>query len=97
MIAVSGAKKDLNMDEFLKQNVVVDVESMFVFVGELAEISDKTITLINADAHDLRDSDTTRERYVLDSKLDGIRTNRQRVLIQRAGVVSISKLEDVVI
>lgn len=85
------------MEELLQQNVVVDVESMFVFLGELAEVTDKTITLINADVHDLRDSTTTRERYILDSKLDGIRANRQRVLINRSGVVSISKLDDVIV
>ena len=85
------------MDELLKQKVVVDVESMFVFLGELEAVTEKSITLINADAHDLRDSNTTRERYILDSKLDGIRTNRKRVHISRSGVVSISKLDEVLV
>lgn len=84
------------MDKLLKQNVVVDVESMFVFLGELTEVTDKTITLVNADVHDLRDSTTTRERYILDSKLDGIRSNRERVYISRAGIVSMSKLDDII-
>jgi len=84
------------MDQLLNQNVVVDVESMYVFLGKLVDVNDKTLTLTDADVHDLRDSNTTRERYVLDSKLHGIRTNRDRVLIQRSGVVSVSALDDVV-
>jgi len=74
----------------------VDVESLYVYVGTLTGVSDKTITLVDADVHDLRDSVTTRERYILDSKLHGIRTNRERVLIQRSHVVSMSALDDVV-
>ena len=85
------------MDELLNQQVVVDVESLFVFLGKLIGVNDKTLILIDADVHDLRDSNKTRERYILDSKLHGIRTNRQRVLIQRQGIVSISALDDVVV
>lgn len=85
------------MHEFLNQNVVVDVESLFVYLGQLEEISDKSLTLVNADVHDLRDSNTTRERYILDSKLHGIRTNRERVLIRMDQVVSISALADVLV
>lgn len=85
------------MHEFLNQNVVVDVESLFVYLGQLSEISDKSLTLLNADVHDLRDSNTTRERYILDSKLHGIRTNRERVQIQMTQVVSISALADVLV
>lgn len=85
------------MEQLLNKNVVVDVESMFVYLGQLTAVTDKTLTLIKADVHDLRDSTTTRERYILDSRMDGIRTNRERVLIARCGVVSISALEDVMV
>ena len=84
------------MDELLKQTVVVDVESLYVYVGDLANVNDKTVTLENADVHDLRDSKTTRERYVLDVRRDGVHANRTRVLIQRRQIVSISALRDVV-
>ena len=83
------------MDELCQQIVVLDVESMFVYVGTLVSATDKTVTLENADVHDLRDSETTRERYVLDTKTDGVRANRKRVLVQRSQVVSISALSDV--
>ncbi len=79
------------MNEF----VVIDVQSQFVYVGELADVSDKTVMLNNADVHDLRDSKTTREVYVLDTKLHGIRANRKKVMVARNQVVSISLLDDV--
>lgn len=84
------------MDDLVGRNVVLDMESMFVFVGTLTELNDKTAILEDADVHDLRDSTTTRERYVLDSKLHGIRANRKRVMVQRNQIVSASALDDVV-
>lgn len=83
------------MDSFLNQEVVVDVEAVYVYAGTLQAIDDKTITLINADVHDLRDSETTRERYVLDTKLHGVRANRQQVFISRSQIVSVSLVADI--
>ena len=80
---------------FLNREVVVDMEAIYVYIGEVENVSDKTVTLINADVHDLRDSETTRERYVLDTKLHGVRANRQRVLLSRTQVLSMSLLEDI--
>ncbi|MCP4169205.1 MAG: hypothetical protein GY758_00350 [Fuerstiella sp.] len=84
------------MKDFLNRNVVIDVEAQFVYVGELIEVHEKTLTLDNADVHDLGDSKTTREGYVRDTKVHGIRANRKRVMIARHKVVSISVLDDVV-
>ena len=83
------------MDDLIGQDVVLDVEAMFVYVGTLSRVNDKTIILENADVHDLRDSATTRERYVLDSKMHGIRANRKSVMVQRSQIVSVSALADV--
>ncbi len=84
------------MQEFIGQNVVVDVESMFVFLGRLKELREKTIVLKQADVHDLRDSTTTREAYVREARVHGIQPNRNKVLIRLEQVVSISPLEDVI-
>lgn len=84
------------MEEYLEQNVVIDVEAQYVFLGRLAEIGAGWIVLMQADVHDLRDSKTTRELYVLDSRTDGIRVNRKRVLVPMEQIVSVSLLEDVV-
>ena len=51
--------------------------------------------LKNADLHDLRDTDTSRENYVAASVATGIKRNRKRVLVARRDVVAMSLLDDV--
>ena len=54
------------------------------------------MVLKNADLHDLRDTDTTRENYIVESKTTGIKRNRKRVLVLRSDMVAIARLDDVV-
>jgi hypothetical protein len=84
------------VEEFIGQDVVIDVETQYVFLGRLAEIGSDWVVLKQADVHDLRDSKTTRELYVLDSRTDGIRVNRKRVKLPTDQIVSVSLLEDVI-
>lgn len=84
------------LDEFLEARVVIDLVSPYVCLGKLVKYDDHFLEMRNADLHDLRDTDTTRELYVIDSVTTGIKRNRKRVLIRRSEVVAISKLEDVV-
>ena len=83
------------LDEFLEQKVVVDLSTTFVCLGKLSRYDDHFLELKNADLHDLRDTDTTRENYVADSIATGVKRNRKRVLVSRAEVVAIARLEDV--
>ena len=83
------------LDEFLNAKVVLDLVSPYVCLGKLVRYDDHFLELKNADLHDLRDTDTTRELYVADSVATGIKRNRKRVLVRRAEVVAIAKLEDV--
>jgi hypothetical protein len=80
---------------FVDQIVVLDLRSAYVCLGKLARIDAAYFELRDADLHDLRDSAATRETYVYESALHGIRRNRALVLIRRAEVVAISRLEDV--
>ena len=84
------------LDEFLEQKVVVDLTTTFVCLGKLSRYDDHFLELKNADLHDLRDTDTTRENYVADSIATGVKRNRKRVLIRRDQMVAISLLDDVV-
>ncbi len=84
------------LDEFLEAKVVVDLVSPYVCLGKLTRYDEHYLELKNADLHDLRDTETTRELYIADSVATGIKRNRKRVLIRRTEVVAISKLEDVV-
>ncbi len=84
------------LDELMGQKVVVDLRSTFVCLGTLQRGDDLYLELKNADLHDLRDTQTTRENYVAASLATGIKRNRKRVLLSRTDVVAISRLEDVV-
>ena len=83
------------LEEMLGQRVVVDLRSEYVCLGTLQRIDELFLELRNADLHDLRDTDTTREQYVVDSKVTGIKRNRRRLLLVRAEMVGIALLEDV--
>jgi small nuclear ribonucleoprotein (snRNP)-like protein len=84
------------LDEYLERRVVLDLASTYVCLGKLVRIDDHFLELKNADLHDLRDTETTRELYVAESVATGIKRNRKRVVIRRTEVVAISLLEDVV-
>lgn len=84
------------LDRHLDQEVVLDLASPFVVLGRLLEYDHRYLVLTQADVHDLRDTSTNRELYVVDSKRYGIRVNRDRVLIKLEDVVGISPLADVV-
>ncbi|MBA4067062.1 MAG: hypothetical protein C0501_25805 [Isosphaera sp.] len=83
------------LDEFLDAKVVLDLVSPYVCLGKLVRYDDHYLELRNADLHDLRDTETTRELYVADSVATGIKRNRKRVLVRRSEVVAVAKLEDV--
>jgi hypothetical protein len=84
------------LEEFLGQRVVIDMRSTFVCLGTLLRVDDHILELGNADLHDLRDTDTTRENYVVASHATGIKRNRKRVVLFRAEAIAITLLEDVV-
>ncbi len=86
----------LLLEKLIGQPVVFDVASQYVYVGTLSEIDHQYLILTDADVHDLRDTTTTRELYVLDSKRHGLSVNRKRVFVSRHEIVSLSALADVV-
>src|SRR5258708_19717050 len=78
------------LDSFVGQKVVMDLRSTFVCLGTLASVGEKFLELKNADIHDLRDTQTSRENYVAASVATGIKRNRKRVLVNRDDLVAIS-------
>jgi hypothetical protein len=83
------------LEEMLGQVVVIDLRSPFVCLGKLKRLDAEHLELTDADFHDLRDTQTSRENYVAASWATGVKRNRKRVLVVRAEVVAISRLEDV--
>ena len=83
------------LDEFVSQKVVVDLRSHYVCLGTLVRYDEQWLELRNADLHDFRDTDTSRENYIAASCATGIKRNRKRVFLARADVVAVSRFEDV--
>lgn len=84
------------LEELVGEKVVVDLRSPFVCLGVLHAFDELHLELRHADLHDLRDTDTNRELYVAESRATGIKRNRKRVLLVRAEVIAVARLEDVV-
>jgi hypothetical protein len=84
------------LTEFIGTKVVIDLRSTYVALGTLAAADEQYLALKNADLHDLRDTDTTRENYIVESKATGIKRNRKRVLVMRSDMVAITRLDDIV-
>ena len=84
------------LNEMIGQKVVVDLRSEYVCLGTLTRVDADFLELKNADLHDLRDTDTTRENYVAASNATGIKRNRKRVLLVRGDLVAITLMDDLV-
>jgi len=84
------------IEEFLDKKVVVDFGTHYVCLGTLKRIEPDYLELRSADLHDLRDTETSRENYVIASVSTGIKRNRKRVVLFRRDIVAVSLLDDVV-
>jgi hypothetical protein len=84
------------LDLLVGQSIVLDLSSPYVILGTYQGADGPYYVVENADMHDLRDTATTRDLYVLDARRHGINCNRRRVFVRREGVVGISLLADVV-
>ena len=84
-----------HLQSFYEQDVVLDLRSQYVILGKIIGEDHRYLILEDADVHDLRDTKTTRELYVVESQRHGVRPNRKRVLVSKDEVVSISALADV--
>lgn len=80
----------------VKQQVVVDTRSPWVYIGTLAEVQADCLLLTNVDVHDSGETSTPKERYVLDSSKSGIKANRRSVYVNLEYVVSVSLLAEVI-
>lgn len=83
------------LDEMIGHRVVLDLRASYVCLGTLVGWDRTFFDLTDADLHDLRDSQGTRELYVYESARMGIRRNRARALVRRDEVVAITRLDQI--
>ncbi len=92
---LSSSDEINGMDDLIGQQVVVDTDSNFVYLGTLEAIHPQFIRLSEVDAHESTAAGVSKERYIHEAKGMGVRANRKFTWVQRARVVSISRVEDV--
>jgi small nuclear ribonucleoprotein (snRNP)-like protein len=83
------------LKDFIGRKVVLDTESVHLYAGTLVSVDDWFYELADADVHDTRTTSTTRDVYIINVQKYGVKKNRDRVLVRRDRVVSLSRLEDV--
>ncbi|MCY2967670.1 MAG: hypothetical protein NT069_29255 [Planctomycetota bacterium] len=88
---------DTLLANLVGREVVIDTAPPYVILGVLTGYDSHHVTLEKVDVHDLRDTSTTREVYVVDSRRFGIRCNRKRTIVARREIVCVSALDDVMI
>ena len=81
--------------DLVGRTVVVDIDGPVIYIGRLAAAGEEFLTLEEVDVHNLSDSPTSRERYLIEAKKLGVRANRKRAEVRMSRVVGVSKLEDV--
>ena len=83
-------------EELVGCEVVVDTKTPIVYIGTLTATGENFLILEEVDVHDINDTQTTKEVYILEAKKSGIKKNRNKVHVCFDQVVSVSRLEDVI-
>ena len=84
------------MEELIGKEVVVDTDTSFIYLGTLEEIQKDSMVLTDVDVHDRHDIETTKEKYILDTRRFGVKHNRKKVYVVRERIVSVSELGDII-
>lgn len=82
---------------WIGQVVVVDTNSSFVYIGTLVDVREHFVEMKDTDAHDRGEGQSTKEHYVMESKRFGVKPNRREVSIRKSAIVSLSRLDDVLL
>lgn len=83
------------LEQFINQKVVIDTRSSWIYLGTVKSVSNDCVVLSEADVHEGKDSGTSKEVYIFDTRTTGIKSNRRTVHVNLDYVVSFSPLDDV--
>lgn len=85
-----------SLDELLGSDVVLDTATPIVYMGRLESCDAGGFWLSDADMHNCNEGHASREQYITEASIDGVRVNRKRIYVFRHTVISMSALSDVV-
>ena len=84
-------------EKWVGQVVVVDTSSNYVYIGTLVAVLDNFLEMKDVDVHDRGEGLSTKEKYVMEVRRFGVKPNRKEVSIRKFSIVSVSRLEDVLL
>jgi len=83
------------LDAFVAKTVICDLDEYFMVLGTLDSHSAHHLQFSQADLHDHREANSSKEVYVIESRRLGVRVNRLHLSVPRGRLVAISLLDDV--
>lgn len=83
------------LQEYRGQLVVCDLADHYLLVGVLDQVGPQHLAFIEADLHDHREANSTKDVYLIETRKFGVRVNRAKVSIPRPLLISISRLDDI--
>jgi hypothetical protein len=90
---------DAGADDWMRAHVgtlvVADLDELYLVIGTLSAVDHQHLVFTEADLHDHREANCTKEVYLVETRKLGVRANRRQVGIPRARVLALSRLEDV--
>ncbi|HYG76791.1 MAG TPA: hypothetical protein VEK08_17440 [Planctomycetota bacterium] len=86
-----------DLSHLLGVQIVIDTDSSYIYIGTLERVGREYLAISNVDVHDTADSKATKEHYTHETKKLGPRHNRTLTLVRIARIVSIAKLDDVIL
>jgi len=85
------------LHEFRGQLVACDLADQYLLVGVLDQVGPQHLSFIDADLHDHREANSTKDVYLIETRKFGLRVNRKRVSIPRPLLLAISRLNDITV
>jgi hypothetical protein len=83
--------------DYLGKDIVVDLQGTMLYIGRLEDVGEYVLYMGETDVHDMRDSQaTTKEKYTMETRKFGVRSNRTGVRVMIDKVVAISLLDEVI-
>ena len=85
------------LSALIGEQVIIDVTQRLLYLGKLRKVGREVFVLDDADVHFCDDSQTTTEFYIIEAKKNDVRPNRSTVYVMRREVLSISRLDDIIV
>ncbi|MCX7803861.1 MAG: hypothetical protein N3A38_01595 [Planctomycetota bacterium] len=78
------------------KEVVLDTDADYIYIGTLVSVEAGCVVLENVDVHSRSPEETSKEKYIHETRKIGVRPNRRNVAVRMDRIVSVSLLEDVI-